>query len=115
MTKIKLIVKIFIFMLLIESLLSIYALENNDGDNEMSTDIGKGTTLIVISEPNPNELDALKQYVQDVMPMLLKLGGNVVKRNMITDTINGEQDFTFLLIMDFPSKNSFVGVGTPIT
>jgi len=62
------------------------------------------TTLIVTSTPNPEEMEALKSYVQDVMPLLLDLGGTVIKRSKITEAYHGEAKFTFLLVMDFPSK-----------
>ncbi len=62
------------------------------------------TTLIVTSSPNLNEMEELKKYVQGVMPLLLNLGGTVVKRSKLTDTFYGKQSFVFLLVMDFPSK-----------
>jgi len=64
------------------------------------------TTLIVTSSPNPSEMEELKKYVQGVMPLLLNLGGTVIRRSKITDTYHGEQSFVFLLIMDFPSKKA---------
>jgi len=68
------------------------------------------TTLIVTSTPNPKEQEALKKYVVTVMPLLLDLGGTVVKRSMVTDTYYGEKDFTFLLVMDFPSKQALTNM-----
>jgi len=64
------------------------------------------TTLIVTSSPNLNEMEELKKYVQGVMPLLLNLGGTVIKRSKLTDTYHGEQSFVFLLVMDFPSKKA---------
>ncbi len=64
------------------------------------------TTLIVTSTPNTNEMEQLKKYVQEVMPLLLNLGGTVVKRSKLTDTYYGKQSFVFLLVMDFPSKKA---------
>lgn len=40
------------------------------------------------------------------MPLLLNLGGVVIKRNKVTDIYHGEKHFTFLLVMDFPSKTA---------
>jgi len=68
------------------------------------------TTLIVTSTPNPKEQEALKKYVAAVMPLLLDLGGTLVKRSMITDTYSGKKHFTFLLIMDFPSKLALINM-----
>jgi len=67
-------------------------------------------TLVVTSTPNPNEQEALQKYVVAVMPLLLDLGGTVVKRSMITDTYFGKRNFTFLLIMDFPSKQALINM-----
>lgn len=65
-------------------------------------------TLIVTSSPNPEQQEALKEYVQGVMPLLLNLGGVVVKRSVVTDTYHGNKHFTFLLVMDFPSKKALI-------
>ena len=42
------------------------------------------------------------------MPLLLNLGGVVIKRSLVTDTYHGSKQFTFLLVMDFPSKKSLL-------
>jgi len=68
------------------------------------------TTLVVTSVPNPSQQEAMQEYVQGVMPLLLELGGVVVKRSMLTDTYHGEKAFTFLLIMDFPSKQALINM-----
>jgi len=66
------------------------------------------TTLVVTSEANPAQKDAMQAYIQQVMPLLLSLDGKVIKRSMLTDTYHGEQLFTYLLVMDFPSKQALV-------
>ena len=66
------------------------------------------TTLIVTSNPNPEYQDALNEYVKGVMPLLFNLGGIVIKRSLVTDTYHGNKHFTFLLVMDFPSKKSLL-------
>ena len=66
--------------------------------------MSKNTTLIVTSTPDPDQIGALEQYVQGVMPLLKRVGGVVLKRSTITDTFFGEQSFSTLLVMDFPSK-----------
>jgi len=63
-------------------------------------------TLVVTSSPNPEELQSLQAYVEGVMPLLLNLGGTVIKRSKITDVYHGKQSFTFLLVMDFPSQKA---------
>ena len=66
------------------------------------------TTLIVTSNPNPEHQEALNEYVKGVMPMLFNLGGVVIKRSLVIDTYHGNKHFTFLLVMDFPSKKSLL-------
>lgn len=64
------------------------------------------TTLIVTSTINPDEMESLQAYVQSVMPMLLEIGGKVIKRTKITDVYFGEKPAEMLLVMDFPSKQT---------
>jgi len=86
-------------------------LSKNKSKN-MEQKITDKITLIVTSSPNPtpnpNEIEELKKYVQGVMPLLLDLGGTVVKRSKITDVYHGKQSFVFLLVMDFPSKKTLI-------
>lgn len=77
---------------------------NNSKNKTMEQNPTDKTTLIVTSSPNLEEIGELKKYVQEVMPLLLNLGGTVVKRSKLTDTYHGKQPFVFLLVMDFPSK-----------
>lgn len=85
--------------------LATYSCNNsNNKSKTMEQNPTDKTTLIVTSSPNPNEMAALKEYVQGVMPLLFNLGGTVVKRSKLTDSYHGEQSFVFLLVMDFPSK-----------
>lgn len=67
-------------------------------------------TLIVTSTPDMAQQESLQAYVAGVMPMLMKLGGTVIKRNIIESTYHGETTFTHLLIMDFPSKEALVAM-----
>jgi uncharacterized protein (DUF1330 family) len=66
------------------------------------------TTLIVTSSPNPEHQESLMEYAKGVMPLLLNIGGVVIKRSLVTDTYHGNKHFTFLLVMDFPSKKSLL-------
>ncbi|WP_282088954.1 DUF1330 domain-containing protein [Aquimarina algiphila] len=68
------------------------------------------TTLIVTSSPNLDEIEALQKYVKEVMPLLLDIGGTVIKRSKIEDVYHGEQKFVFLLVMDFPSKENVINL-----
>jgi len=91
--------------LLFLMLLTTQAMSQNkdalDGDDHR-------TTLIVTSSANPNDLASFQSYVSQVMPMLLSMGGKVIKRNQISDVYHGEDNFEFLLVMDFPSKKKLL-------
>lgn len=64
------------------------------------------TTLIVTSTINPDEMEALQSYVKSVMPMLLEIGGKVIKRTKVTDVYFGEKPADMVMMMDFPSKEA---------
>ncbi|WP_083262389.1 DUF1330 domain-containing protein [Roseivirga sp. 4D4] len=83
-------------------------LSSTQKDNAMMIQEDSKTTLIVTSTPNMTQQESLKTYVEGVMPMLLELGGKVVKRSKIDTTYLGDPTFTHLLIMDFPSKEALV-------
>lgn len=65
-------------------------------------------TLIVASKPNPKEQQAMQEYIAGVMPLFAELRGQVIKRSQLTDTYFGQEFFTFLLVMDFPSKQKLL-------
>ncbi len=66
------------------------------------------TTLVIVSLPDPNGRAALQQYVQGVMPLYRNIGGVVVKQSQFDELYAGNLFFTYLLIMDFPSKQALV-------
>ncbi|MBO3697919.1 DUF1330 domain-containing protein [Roseivirga sp. E12] len=66
------------------------------------------TTLVVTSTPNMTQQESLKAYVEGVMPLLIGLGGKIVKRSKIETTYLGNEPFTHLLIMDFPSRKALI-------
>ncbi len=68
------------------------------------------TTLIVTSIPNPEQQAALDAYVQGAYPLLLNLGGEIVKRSVVSDTYHGEQNFKVIMLMDFPSKSALLAM-----
>jgi uncharacterized protein (DUF1330 family) len=63
-------------------------------------------TLIVVSTPRDNGGDAIRRYVEQVMPMLLAAGGNVVKRLAITDAVAGRPQPRYVMVMDFEDASS---------
>lgn len=66
------------------------------------------TTLVSVSLPDPNGRAALQQYVQGVMPLYRDIGGVVVKQSQFDELYAGNLFFTYMLIMDFPSKQALV-------
>ena len=65
-------------------------------------------TLVVTASPNPNEMEAVQDYVTKAGPLLAGAGGIPVKRLKITDVFFGDKSFAILLVMDFPSKQAVV-------
>ncbi len=86
----------------------IYDIEKIKKSFETESNMTEKTTLVVTSVPNLEQQEAMISYVQGVMPLLLNLGGGVIKRSIVTDTYHGDKNFTFLLIMDFPSKSHLI-------
>lgn len=64
------------------------------------------TTLIVTATPNPAEAEAMQAYFKGALPLLTRAGGKLVKRLEIAETIDGEQSYGRVLIMDFDDKDS---------
>lgn len=65
-------------------------------------------TFIATSMPNLDEQDALKQYVEGVMPLLFAIGGVVITRSLFSQSFLGDKSYTFLFVMDFPSKQKLL-------
>ena len=63
------------------------------------------STLVVTTIPNPNEMESVQSYLQGVMPLLIKSGGQLVKRLKVSDVINGNPS-GMVLIMDFESGDA---------
>jgi uncharacterized protein (DUF1330 family) len=61
-------------------------------------------TLLVTAVPNAEESDAMQEYLQGVMPLLVGAGGELVKRLQVADVINGDPT-GMALVMDFPSTD----------
>ena len=64
--------------------------------------MNKKATLIVTATPNPNEMESVQGYLQEVMPLLMGAGGQLVKRLKVGDVIRGNQS-GMVLVMDFDS------------
>lgn len=63
-------------------------------------------TLIVVSTPKDNGGRAIVRYVEQVMPMLLAAGGQVVKRLAISHVVAGRSEPQYVMVMDFEDATS---------
>ena len=63
------------------------------------------TTLVVTAVPNPSEMASVQEYLNGVMPLFQKAGGNLVKRLKVADTLHGNPA-GMVLVMDFDSAES---------
>ncbi|MEM7541788.1 MAG: DUF1330 domain-containing protein [Pseudomonadota bacterium] len=66
-------------------------------------------TLIVTATPNPEEMEAVKQYLDGVVPVLMGAGGKPVKRLKIDDVIYGSPS-AMALVMDFDSSDAITAL-----
>ena len=66
-------------------------------------------TLVVTAVPNPNEMESVQAYLQNVMPLLLGAGGKLVKRLKAGKLINGKPS-GMVLVMDFDSDEAITAL-----
>lgn len=64
------------------------------------------TTLVVTARPNPDAMDSVKEYLGGVQPLLMKAGGQVVKRLQVQDVLSGDAGYRMVLVMDFPDEGA---------
>ena len=62
------------------------------------------TTLVVTATPNPENMPAVQEYLQGVMPLFVAAGGSLVKRLKVQSAIHGKPS-GMVLVMDFPSTD----------
>jgi uncharacterized protein (DUF1330 family) len=65
----------------------------------------ESTTLVVTAVPNPNEMAAVQEYLQGVMPLFVSAGGRLVKRLKTDEVIHGNPA-GMTLVMDFDSADA---------
>lgn len=58
-------------------------------------------TLIVLSTPRDGGEEAMRSYVDRVVPMLIEAGGVPVKRLRVNEVIAGDLDPGFVFVADF--------------
>ncbi len=67
------------------------------------------TTLVVTGIPNPNEMDAVQEYLQSVLPLLMGAGGKLIKRLKLDKVIFGNPS-GMVLVMDFDSAEAITAL-----
>ncbi len=67
------------------------------------------TTLVVTATPDPNEMPAAQQYLQDVVPLLARAGGRLIKRVEVVRVISGRPS-AMVVVMEFDSARAITEV-----
>lgn len=67
-------------------------------------------TLVVTATPNPEAMQDMQTYLQEVAPLLMKKGGKLVYRGKTTKAIKGNLDFAMLMVMSFESEQEIQAV-----
>ena len=62
-------------------------------------------TLVVTAVPDPDEMAAVQEYLQGVMPLFIGAGGQLVKRLKTDQVIHGKAS-GMTLVMDFDSDDA---------
>ena len=63
------------------------------------------TTLVITAVPNPEGAGPMQTYLQKVMPLFVKAGGQPVKRLKVDQTLHGSPS-GMVLVMDFDSAEA---------
>ena len=66
--------------------------------------------LVVTAVPNPDKLEQLEKYASQVMPLLIKGGGEPVARYNVTEQLGGEGGPKAMSVTKFPSAQSIKDV-----
>jgi uncharacterized protein (DUF1330 family) len=66
-------------------------------------------SLVVTATPNPDEMPSVQTYLMAVMPLLLQAGGNLVKKQRVTNIIHG-RPAGMVLVMDFESADAIESI-----
>jgi uncharacterized protein (DUF1330 family) len=57
--------------------------------------------LFVTATPNPNEPQAMQEYLKQVLPLLISGGGKLLGRGAVQDVIVGSPDYKMAMTMAF--------------
>ncbi len=63
------------------------------------------TTLVVTAMPNADGQEAMQTYLKGAMPLLMGVGGQLVKRLKVQGAIAGKPQYGMVLVMDFPDRD----------
>jgi len=66
--------------------------------------------LVVTSIPNPDKLEQLQKYASQVMPLLIKGGGEPVARYGVIEQLGGEEGPKSIGVIKFPSAQAIKDV-----
>ena len=66
--------------------------------------------LVVTSIPNPDKLEQLQKYASQVMPLLIKGGGEPVARYGVIEQLGGEGGPKSIGVIKFPSAQAIKDV-----
>ena len=62
-------------------------------------------TLVVTATPNPDQMQSVQAYLTGVMPLLSRAGGQLLKRQKVSQVINGRPS-GMVLVMDFEDADT---------
>ncbi|PZC44730.1 MAG: Uncharacterized conserved protein, DUF1330 family [Chloroflexi bacterium] len=66
--------------------------------------------LVVTSVPNPGKMEQMQNYTSQVMPLLIKGGGEPVARYGVIEQLNGEGGPKSIAVVKFPSAQAIKDV-----
>ena len=62
--------------------------------------------LVVTSIPNPGKMEQMQNYVSQVMPLLIKGGGEMLGRYSVVEQLGGEGGPKSIAAIKFPSAQA---------
>ena len=66
--------------------------------------------LVVTSTPNPDKMDLMEKYASQIMPILMKGGGEPVSRYGVVEQLRGEGAPKSIAVVKFPSAQAIKDV-----
>lgn len=66
--------------------------------------------ILAMTTVNPEESDALAVYMNTVLPLVESVGGKLIERYEVGETIVGESSPKFVSIIEYPNEAAVRGV-----